>query len=315
MGARASSKLQAGGIMKNAKGKRQKANVILLFALFVCFAGKSFSQNAVLTQKENDFLLLKSELTEQINRGSAEQKRSALHVIRNLESAEASRIAVPALRDSEIIVRATAAFSVIFLPETEAAAVLLPLLGDKAELVRREAAYALGAVGSPAAVNPLLQILERDKVLEVRGAAAVALGQIGDVSAVPALMRILRNRPREREEFIRRSAAKSIGQIAQAAQFHEITFNAPKSFLPDKYKIFQYPRYEYLIEKHPVFIEAANVLIQTLQNPSGFQDFALGAIGAPAALPVLRANFNNPDYYLAEISREAVIKISFKQPE
>jgi HEAT repeat protein len=130
---------------------------------------------------------------------------------------------------------------------------LLPLLGDKAELVRREAAYALGAVGSPAAVNPLLQILERDKVLEVRGAAAVALGQIGDVSAVPALMRILRNRPREREEFIRRSAAKSIGQIAQAAQFHEITFNAPKSFLPDKYKIFQYPRYEYLIEKHPVF--------------------------------------------------------------
>lgn len=260
-------------------------------------------------------------LAEQINRGNTEQKRSALFRIRNLKSAEASRLAVSALRDGEEIVRATAAFSVIFLPEDEAAQVLLPLLQDKSELVRREAAYALGEVGSPLATSPLLQILQKDKKSEVRGAAAVALGQIGDVAATNELMQILRRRPVADEEFVRRSAAKSIGQIAQAAQFQKIKVNTPTSFLPEKYKIFQYPRYQYLIENFPVFLEATNVLIQTLQNPREFQDvkreaaFALGAIGSPAALPVLRSNLDNPDYYLAEISREAVIKISSANPE
>lgn len=260
-------------------------------------------------------------LAEQINRGSAEQKRDALLQIRRLESEAASRLAVPALHDGEEIVRATAAFSVIYLPEIEAAQNLLPLLRDKSELVRREAAYALGEVGSTSATGALLQILEKDKKREVRGAAAVALGKIGDVSAVEVLIRILSRRLKSEEEFVRRSAAKSIGQIAQAAQFHESTIIAPTSFLPEKYKIFQYPRYEFLIEKFPVFLNATEVLIQTLQNSREFQDakreaaFALGAIGSPAALPVLRANFDDPDYYLAEISREAVIKISSANPE
>ncbi len=307
--------------MKKAKVKIKKVKVILLFALSVCFAVNTVAQEAVFTQKEIDFLQFELKLTEQIQRGNTEQKRNALFLIRNLESARASRIAIPALRDSELIVRATAAYSVVFLPEDEAAQVLLPLLQDRAELVRRETAYALGEVGNPIAVNPLLQIFQRDKISEVRGASIVALGKIGDVSAIDALMRILRSRPREQEEFIRRSAAKSIGQIAQAAQFHKVEITTPQSFLPDRYKIFQYPHYEYLIENFPVFLEATNVLIETLQNPREFQDvkreaaFALGAIGTPAALPVLRANFNNPDYYLAEISREAVIKISFNKPE
>src|SRR5688572_8708011 len=109
-------------------------------------------------------------LAEQINRGSSEQKRNALFQIRNLKSEEASRLAIPALRDGEILVRATAAFSVIFLPKDEAAQVLLPLLQDKSELVRRETAYAFGEVGNPAAVNPLLQTLQKDKILEVRNA-------------------------------------------------------------------------------------------------------------------------------------------------
>lgn len=274
-----------------------------------------FLTNAFFAQ---DYLQI---LAEQLKRGSAEQKRDALLQIRRLETEAASRLAIPALRDGEEIVRATAAFSVIYLPEREAAQNLLPLLRDKSELVRREAAYALGEVGSTSVTGALFQILEKDKKPEVRGAATVALGKVGDVSAVEVLIRILSRRPKSEEEFVRRAAAKSIGQIAQAAQFHKIIVNAPTSFLPEKYKIFQYPRYEFLIEKFPVFLNATGVLIQTLQNPREFQDakreaaFALGAIGSPAALPVLRANFDNPDYYLAEISREAVIKISFSKPE
>jgi HEAT repeat protein len=273
--------------MEKAKGKNQKAKLVLFFALFVCFPGNSFAQNLEI-------------LAEQVNRGNVEQKRNALFQIRNLKSAEASRLAIPALRDAEIIVRATAAFSVIFLPEDEAARVLLPLLQDKSELVRRETAYALGEVGNPSAVNPLLQILQRDKILEVRSAAVVALGNIGDVSAVDYLTRVLQLKPKTEEEFMRSSAAKSIGQIAQS---------------------FEKTRYANLIENFPVFRNANNLLINILQNPREAQEvkreaaFALGAIGDESALPVLRANLSNQDYYLAEISEEAIRKISLKKLE
>lgn len=294
--------------MKKGNVKPKTAKIIFLFVISLCLAGDAFSQNL-------------EALTEQINRGNSEQKRSALAVIRNLESPQASRVAVPALRDSDIIVRATAAFSVIYLPEDEALQVLLPLLQDRAELVRREAAYALGRVGNPAAVNPLLQIIQRDKIFEVRGAAVVALGQIGDVSAVDALTQILRRRPQEREEFIRRSAAKSIGQIAQILQYGYFEVNTPKGFLNEKNKNLENPQYPNLIEAFPVFLNANDVLIQTLQNPREFQDvkreaaFALGAVGSKSSLPVLQSSLNNSDYYLAEISKESIRKILLKNPE
>ena len=260
-------------------------------------------------------------LAEQINRGSIEQKRSALFQIRNLKSEESSRLAIPALRDGEIIVRATAAFSVIYLPEEEAVQALLPLLQDKSELVRREAAYALGKVGNPGAINPLLQILQRDKILEVRNAAVVALGNIGDVSAVEALTQILQRRPKTGEEFMRSSAAKSIGQIAQALQNRKIEVTTPTSFLPEENEPFEKPRYANLIESFPVFRKANSILIQILQNPRELHEvkreaaFALGAIGDESSLPVLRANLTDQDYYLAEISREAIRKISLNKLE
>ncbi len=294
--------------MEKAKGKKQKAKLVLFFALFVCFPGNSFAQNLEI-------------LAEQVNRGNIEQKRDALFQIRNLKSAEASRLAIPALRDAEIIVRATAAFSVIFLPEDEAAQVLLPLLQDKSELVRRETAYALGEVGSPVATGSLLQILQIDKILEVRGAAVVALGNIGDVSAIDALTQILKRKPKTEEEFMRRSAAKSIGQIAQSLQNQKIEVNTPTSLLDKKYKKSEKPRYENLIKNFPVFLDANNVLIQTLQKPLEFQDvkraaaFALGAIGDESAIPVLQGNLNNQDNYLAEISKESLRKISLNKPE
>jgi HEAT repeat protein len=273
---------------------------------FACFAGESFAQNL-------EFL------ADKITRGNTEEKREALRQIRNLETPEASLKAVPALRDSAEIVRATAAFSVIYLPKDEAFSVLLPLLSDKKELVRREAAYALGKVRNPSAVNPLLQILQKDKITEVRNAAAVALGEIGDVSAVDALTRVLQRRPRETDEFLRRSAARSIGQIAQIIQTDKAKVLTPENFLPEQYKSTGTPQYTKLVEQFPVFSAAVNVLIQTLRGESESADakreaaFALGAIGDEAAVPILQANLNNPDYYLVEISKESLrkIRISF----
>jgi HEAT repeat protein len=284
--------------------------------LLCAFAGYSFAQKDMSVQNRGDWLVASNFLVRAIVEGTIEQKRDALLQIRNLEFAEASRIAVPALKDSSEIVRATAAASVIFLPPDEAAQNLLPLLSDKKPLVRREAAYALGAVGNPNSINRLLQLLQRDKVAEVRNAAIIALGQIGSVSVISELVRILQRKPQAKEEFARRSAARSVGQIAQYIQTGERQIVTPESFLSGRLETLKQPKYPRLVEAFPQFRIAINVLIQTLRNPQEFQDvkreaaFALGAIGDESATPVLQQNTNHADYYLAEISRESLRKIA-----
>jgi HEAT repeat protein len=303
---------------KSRKGEREKRrsfiqrsdfslfSFFIFFALFACLAGKIYPQNF-------------ETLTEQIRNGTTEQKREALFQIRNLETAEASRIAIPALRDADDIVRATAAFSVIYLPETEAAQVLVPNLQDKSEIVRRETAYALGKVGDASAVSSLLQTLRQDKIFEVRTASAVALGEIGDISAVDELTKILQRKPTEDEEFLRRSAARSIGQIAQIVQTNSETVLTPENFLPDRYKDLKQPKYLYLEKEFPVFNQAVNVLKTILQNKRETADtrreaaFSLGAIGDETAVSILQTKLNDKDYYLAEIAEESLRKIEFLQ--
>ncbi|HEX8639514.1 MAG TPA: HEAT repeat domain-containing protein, partial [Pyrinomonadaceae bacterium] len=274
---------------------------MLFLCAFCVFAENSFAQNP-------DFL------AETVKRGNVEQKREALRVIRNLESETASRLAVPALRDSAEIVRATAAFAVIFLPPGEALAVLSPLLSDKKELVRREATYALGEVRNPNAVARLLQVFEKDKIAEVRNAAIVALGEIGDAAAIDVLTGILRRKPKrddEADDFLRRAAARSVGQIAQIIQTGKTKVVTPQKFPTEQTAQPAPPNFPRLAEQFPIFRPAINVLINVLQNAGESGDarreaaFALGAIGDAAAIPALRLNLNNPDYYLAEISREA----------
>ncbi len=245
-----------------------------------------------------------------LERGNDEQKRDALLQIRNLQTAEASRIAVPALKDSSEIVRATAVFSVISLPQNEASQTLLPLLADKKTLVRRETAYALGKIGDANSVNPLLQLFQKDKIPEVKNAAIVALGEIGDVSAVADLIKILQKKPLSKEDFLRRSAARSIGQIAQIIQTGK-----RKVTTPENSQNIETPKYKNLSVELPVFQTAAKVLIQILQNKNEADDtkretaFALGAIGDETATAVLQASLNAEDYYLTAICREALLKL------
>lgn len=311
MGKNAAAEFTARGVktsianyeLRNTRPKRLFSALVFLCAL-CAFAGNSFAQSF-----EN--------LSESIRRGNPEQKRDALFQIRNLKSEEYSRLAIPALRDKSEIVRATAAFSVVYLPKDEALAVLLPLFSDKKELVRREAAYALGKTGNPNAAASLLQVLQKDKISEVRAASAVALGEIGDASAVSELVKILQRKPAEKEEFLRRSAARSIGQIAQIIQTGAAKVQTPEDLSNDTNISIIKPKYPNLIEAFPTFQAANALLIQTLQNRRESADvkreaaFALGAIGSRSAIPVLQANSNAEDYYLAQISREALRKIPF----
>jgi len=277
----------------------------------------SFAQNNVFTQEEIDFLPIQILLQKNTVAENIERKRDALFQLRNFETEAASRIAIPALKDSSEIVRATAAFSVIFLPKDEALQVLLPLLGDKSALVRRETAYALGKVQNPAAINSLLQTFRQDKISEVKNACLVAFGEIGDVSAINVLVEILQRKPQNKEEFARRSAARSIGQIAQIIQTGKIKVLTPENFLPSEFDSIEKAKYPKIVETYPPFRSAINVLIETLQNSREFPDvkreaaFALGAIGDESAIPILQANINNEDYFLAQIARESLRRISF----
>jgi len=253
-----------------------------------------------------------------IAQGNSEQKREALFQIRNLRSEIASRAAVRALRDSDPMVRATAAASVIFLPKPEAVAVLAPLLDDRDPFVRKEAAYALGAVESPDAAAPLLRILQREKDLEVRAATAIALGQTGNVSAIEPLLGILRGRTSEETEFLRRAAARSIGQIAQIAKTSNAYVVTPRNFLPEKYKSITG---DDLTAKFNVFNAAVPVLSSVLQSGREADDtrreaaYSLGEIGSESARSILESHRNSPDPYLAEISREALLTIDATRRE
>lgn len=293
-----------------------RLRLIAVLIVLCFFAGNVFAQTENVSAKETDFLEQSDNLSQLVTGGTVEQKRDALLRIRNFELEPASRLAVPALRDKSEIVRATAAASVVFLPQDEAAQNLISLLADKKPLVRREAAYALGVIGSSTAIDSLLQIIQKDKVLEVRSAAIIALGTIGDESAVDALLTILRKKSQAKEEFVRRSAARSIGQIAQIIQTGKKEVTTPENFLPENFKRIELPVYPKLIEAVSQFRPAVIALIQLLNNARETPDvkreaaFALGAIGDASAISVLQIGANDSDYYLAEICREALRKIA-----
>jgi len=252
---------------------------------------------------------------DRIEFGEIDVKRSALFDLRNFETEAAARVAVPALRDISEVVRATATHSVVWLPQEEAIRALSPLLDEKSAFVRRETAYALGEVGSPKAAPRLIDLLQKDKDLEVRTASAVALGKIGDVSAISYLKAILDKKPKSKNAFLRRASARAIGQIAQKIQNQTKTLTTPESFLPEKYKKVVRPKYRKLVEAFPVFIETNQTLLKILRNRKETKDtrreasFAVGEIGNPSSIDPLKQNLRSKDYYLVEISEEALKKV------
>jgi HEAT repeat protein len=216
-----------------------------------------------------------------------EDRRDALMRLRALHRVGASRVALSALKDATAIVRATAAASVLALPPEESVPNLIPLLSDKEEFVRQQVAYALGQTRSNSSVAALIERLT-DKKDSVRGAAAVALGEIADAAAVTSLAAVLnpnaglteskknKSKP-ERNAFVLRAAAHSLGQIGNRAG------------LP--------------------------ALILVLEDVKAEDDLrreaavALGSIGDASAIPALRGVLTTRDPYLSQSAQEAIKKI------
>jgi HEAT repeat protein len=287
------------------------------FRVFCCFCGAlpAFLFLAVLLVNPVFSQNLPS-FSASITSGSSEQKRDALFQIRNLRSEIASREALTALSDSDPMVRATAAAAVVFLPKPEAVTALSPLLADKDPFVRKEAAFALGLVQSPDAAAALIELLRREKDLEIRSAAAIALGASGNPAAIEPLLSVLNSRPNEDNEFLRRSAARSIGQIAQIVKTSKAYVVTPQNFLPERFKTSSRDDLELRL---PIYTAAIPVLSSILQSKNESDDarreaaFALGAIGNTNAEAVLRSHQNSPDPYLAEITKEALLKLGLRE--
>ncbi len=276
---------------------------------FVCFVGKSSAQDLGTIQTN-------------IASGNVELIRNALFQIKNLHTEAASRLALPALSNANPIVRATAANAVIFLPKAEAIQYLIPLLTDKTEFVRGEAAFALGEVRDPSGAVPLIRALEKDRSRVVKAAAAAALGKTGNRSAVEPLGKILIARPNEDSEFLRRCSAHAIGMIAESELKQKTTTTTPENFLPDEYKNGYVPTIVPggpVLSQSPEFRKATAILSKVLENKNEADDtrreaaFALGAIRDPASAPLLRSHLRSPDTYLAEICKEALIKIEMNK--
>jgi len=250
--------------------------------------------------------------------GNSEQKRTALAEIRNIRSEQASRLAIPVLSDKDEIVRATAAGSVIFLSADAAVPALLPLLDDKRPFVRREAAYALGQVGHSSANQRLLRSMSSDRDLEVRAAAAAAIGNIGDPASMEGLLSVLGKRPRQEEEFLRRSAARAIGQIFEYAATGRTATLTPQNFLPPKFKDVEAVNSPMLKDLRSLDRVSAQ-LTKIIQDRSEADDtrreaaFALGAMRRPESAALLRSLLTSPDPYLVEISKEALLKIGSQE--
>jgi HEAT repeat protein len=198
-----------------------------------------------------------------------------------MRRAEASRVALPGLSDASPLVRAVAAKAILSIGSDESAAALLPLASDKDEFVRREVAYALGLSKSRNATDTLTKLLLNDKEDGVRAAAAVALGDIGDERAVVALAGVLApqlEKKKEKNVFVLRSAAKSLGQTKSRA--------------------------------------GVPALVSALSNDKLDEDlrreaaYALGMIGDVSAVPALRAAANSGDPYLSQVSVQSLKKIA-----
>ena len=268
--------------------------LVLFLVAFVSFQDTSVARSSTSVAGhtvQGSLTPLQFEIEKQARRMSSaetEERRDAVTRLGSMHHPAASRAALPALHDSVAIVRATAASAILSLPTGESAGYLIPLLIDQDEFVRREVAFALGRTHNQSAVQPLVERLNSDKKDSVRGAAAVALGELKDASATLSLAEILspgygtasrssKKSNKERDFFLLRATAHSLGQIGSSAGLPALVAALQDEKMPDD-----------------VRREAA---------------FALGLIGDAAAIPALRNVEAARDPYLAEAAHQAIRKI------
>lgn len=134
-------------------------------------------------------------------------------------------LAMSALSDPNLGVRAVAAMTLGELRVQRAAEALRPLLRDPSPMVRASAIYALTRVGAQVDPTPLATMLRSPNARE-RSMAAVVLGKIGDPSAAP-MLRAVADEPaplgvRVEERLFRLQVAEAMVRLGRTDAIHAI---------------------------------------------------------------------------------------------
>ena len=233
--------------------------------------------------------------------GTIEEKRDALLRIMRSGDVDSARSAKRALEDADPIVRATAASVIALLPTDEARRELAVLTNDRSEFVRKEAVLALGRAGSDESARVLINVLKRDKYRSVKAAAALALGNTRSKDGIEPLLSVLSKRPRKKDAFLRRAAAKSIGMILTTGDSGVAT---PKDFIPSGSSGVRIT--------HSLNTRIEAVLSKVLNNKKEDPDTrreAAFALNANESFDILEGCRNSEDFYLAAVCNEIFITL------
>ena len=155
----------------------------------------------------------------------------------------------------------------------------------------------------------LTTVIEKDKKAIVKAAAVIALGQIGSSAGLRPLLRVLRQKRKNSRAFLRRAAAKSIGQIIET---NESGRSTPRDFLPEEYKTSQAPKSIDVALKESVYETLNGVFRDIKENNDTRREaaFALGTLRLEKVRFALRGCTSDEDPFLAEICKEALLRVS-----
>jgi HEAT repeat protein len=167
---------------------------------------------------------------ELLRSGTSEEKRTILGKLRLTGQPEGLNSAIPALKDKDPVVRATAIPVVAKLGQ-KALPYLIDSLGDSSALVRKEAAYSIFEIYDDSAFEKLKAVLNKDPEMEVKVAAAYAIGGSSNPAASKPLLEVLSSKSTEENEFLQAMCSLSIGRIAQRLRGVNVSMAVPQSYL------------------------------------------------------------------------------------
>ncbi|MBI1976160.1 MAG: HEAT repeat domain-containing protein [Candidatus Omnitrophica bacterium] len=206
-------------------------------------------------------------------------RRAVVSALAAIGGVEVLPALVNALGDTDFSVRNDARSAVKDFKEAAIPALINGLKNDNVQ-VRLASISLLTELKTPAAVEPLMQLVQQDKEISVRRAVVTALGAIGDARAISALVIVLGD-----EEYFVRSDAWSQLQKFKEAAIPELL----KGLNHEKALIREWSAYTLGAMKA---VAAVDSLIQLVQNDEKISVrleavSALGAIGDARAIPVL----------------------------
>jgi HEAT repeat protein len=148
-------------------------------------------------------------IEQQLASDNSRDRLLALASLREVEPQDAVPLIKTVLYDPMLPVRSMAVFALGVKVTDECYPLLLELLSDDDYSIRADAAGALGYLGDPRALEPLMRSFYEDTQWLVQFSAAVALGNLRDPKAKQVLLKALESQ----EPVIQQAAIAALGEI------------------------------------------------------------------------------------------------------